>query len=771
MWKKLAINILNFQKYYLFGIALVLIFFVFSIFTKGIQYSNTQAQLLPDSDSANIHFQSFREKFGKEDASVLIGFYEKDFQNEKQFLLFNELINKIKKLPGVQNVFSSTEAVILQKDTINRKFTTEKLFDEPLTFSSWKNNNQKIKEFPFYEGILYNSKTNTQLLVVNYKQEVLDTKLREQSTSKLNDLIESFEKESNIELFASGMPLIRTMNKKVVLGESKQFVLLALFATIFAFLFFVRSVKATFGIFLVVLMSILCSFGTIATLGYKITILTGLVPPIIIIIGVTNGVFIVHKFFYEYKKSKNKAKGLIESISKIGRATLITNLTTAFGFFTFVFTESSTLKEFGIVSTINILLVFLLCLIFLPIFLSNFKFKLKDIKKEKESGWNGKMNQYLYYLIENKRSAIYSISIVLFLVSVFGISLFKRSSNILDEMSKNAKYFKEISFFDENFGGILPLEIIVSGNPKSATSFKTLEKINELSQTVDSLGNSSKLISLAEMVKLSKQAFYNNDKTYYDIPTPSEKTFILRYIKNSEGNKNQLKSYVDENQSTFRMTTLLKNSSSDELEKTVSVVEKKVKSLFPEKETYLTGTAYLFMKGTSFLTKDLIQSIVLALIVISLLMATMFRSFPIVVISLIPNVLSMVIVAGMMGFLEIPIKPSTILVFSISFGIAADDTIQFLNKYKQEFYKHQKNINLAVKSTFQEMAKSMYSSSIILMIGFGTFLFSGFGGIQALGGLVALVLFFAMFANILILPALLITFQRFIKNKEIVKTT
>lgn len=767
MWKKLAIHILNYPKYYLLGIFLVLVFFVFSIFSNGIQYSNTQAQLLPDSDSANIHFNSFREKFGKEDASVLIGFYEKDFQTEKQFSLFNDLKYQLKKLPGVKNVFSSTEAIILKKDTINQKFTTEKLVAEPVNLTSWKTTHQKIKEFPFYEGILYNSKTNTQLLIVNYEQEVLDTKLREQSTSKLNDLIENFEKDSKIELYASGMPLIRTMNKKVVLGESKQFVFLALFATIFAFLFFVRSLKATFGIFLVVLMSILCSFGTIAALGYKITILTGLVPPIIIIIGVTNGVFIVHKFFYEYRKNNNKAKALIEAISKIGRATLITNLTTAFGFFTFVFTESSTLKEFGIVSTINILLVFLLCLIFLPIFLSTFKFKAKNIKKELKNDWNGKMNQYLYYLIENKRNVIYSISIILFMVSIYGISLFKHSSNILDEMSKNAKYYKEISFFDDNFGGILPLEIVVSGNPKSATNYKTLEQINELALTVDSLGNSSKLISLAETVKFSKQAFYNNDKTYYDIPSRSEKTFILRYLKNSDGNKNQLKSYVDENQSTFRMTTLLKNSSSDELEKTVSSIEKKVKVLFPEKEAYLTGTAYLFMKGTSFLTKDLIQSIILALFVISLLMATMFRSFPIVIISLIPNVLSMVIVAGMMGFLEIPIKPSTILVFSISFGIAADDTIQFLNKYKQEFYKHQANINLAVKSTFKEMARSMYSSSIVLMIGFGTFLFSGFGGIQALGGLVALVLFFAMFANILILPALLITFQKFIKGKNI----
>ncbi|MCB9202945.1 MAG: MMPL family transporter [Flavobacteriales bacterium] len=762
MWKKFSFHLLSNQPKYLVFLLLIILTFVFGIVKNGLNFSTSSAQLLPDSDSATVNFNKFVEKFGKEDNAVFLGYYEKEFKTEKQFQNFQQLIDDISKLPGVSKVISPSEAIILKKDTVNEKFTSESIAQKPKSLKEWKQVHQKLENYPFYENLLFNSKTNAWQNIIYFQQSILDTKLREDVTLLINTKIEEFEAENSIELYASGMPLIRTMNKQVVVSETSQYVLISFLTTLLIFFLLFRSLKATLIVCSVVLLAIICSFGTIALLNYKISILTGLVPPIIIVICVPNCVFIINKYVQELRKHKNRPKGLIRSISKIGRATLLTNLSTAFGFFTFIFTDSKTLQEFGIVASINIMLIFVISIILIPIILANIKLNIKT-EEEQQNKFSKKLTNTFRNLIQYKRKPIYFTSLLLLILAGFGITKLKKSSNILDDMSKKATYYSEISFFDENFGGILPLEIIVNGKPKSATNYNTLKKVEELNSYIDSLGISSRLISVNELVKFSNQAFYNNEKEYFYFPSKSERTFLMRYIKNSKGNTNQLNAYVDSTQSTLRLTTLLKNSNSDNLESDVLKIENKVNQLFNKKETFLTGASYLFMKGTNYLTQNLLVSILLAFTLIGILMAFIFRSASMVFISLIPNILPLVIVAGIMGFLGISIKPSTILVFSVSFGIAVDDTIHFLAKYKQELKLYNFNIKHAVYKAFEETSQSMYFSSLILFFGFSMFLFSGFEGIQSLGGLVALTLLIAMFTNLILLPSLLLSLNQ---NKE-----
>jgi len=200
-------------------------------------------------------------------------------------------------------------------------------------------------------------------------------------------------------------------------------------------------------------------------------------------------------------------------------------------------------------------------------------------------------------------------------------------------------------------------------------------------------------------------------------------------------------------------------------------VQQAITKEFPAERynVFMTGKALLFLKGTKYLVKNLLLSLALAIGLISLFMAYLFRSYKMVIISLVPNLLPLVITAGVMGFLGVPIKPSTILVFSIAFGISVDDTIHFLAKYRQELATHRWHIKRSVYAALRETGVSMFYTSIVLFFGFSVFIISDFGGTKALGGLVSATLLFAMLSNLILLPSLLLSLERSIANKQVLK--
>jgi uncharacterized protein len=244
----------------------------------------------------------------------------------------------------------------------------------------------------------------------------------------------------------------------------------------------------------------------------------------------------------------------------------------------------------------------------------------------------------------------------------------------------------------------------------------------------------------------------------------------LSYIKNStqKGSENMLKSYVDSTGQYARVTTFMRDIGTDKMKKIEERLQEKIDILFPE-ERYtvtMTGKAYVFEKGTHYLVKNLVLSLLFAIFLISLLMAYLFRSFKMIIISLLPNILPLIITAGLMGYLGIPIKPSTILVFSIAFGISVDDTIHFLAKYRQELKANNWRIKKSVYNTVREVGVSMFYTSVVLFFGFSVFTLSSFGGTVALGSLVAATLLFAMLSNLILLPALLLSLEKTIANEQ-----
>jgi hypothetical protein len=568
------------------------------------------------------------------------------------------------------------------------------------------------------------------------------------------------------------MPYIRTLNAQNIIDEIGLFIIGALLVTSLLFFFFFRSVRATLISMVTVLIGVMWAFGIIGLLHYEITVLTALIPPLIIVIGIPNCIFLINKYQQEIKIHGNQAKSLQRVISKVGNATLLTNVTTASGFAAFILTDSTLLKEFGIVASLNIIALFMLSLVIIPIIYSYMPPPKDKHLKHLNKRWIGTFVDWIVKMVKNHRITIYIASIILLVASIIGIYSIKISGSLLEDMPQQADFFKDIRFFEKEFNGVLPLEIVIdTKQPKGALKLSNLKRMEELETAISEVPELSSPLSVVRLAKYSKQAYYNGNPKYYQLPTSQERNFIAPYLKGISSEGNLLNAYIDSTGRYARMTTFMKDIGTDEMKRIEDNLSPQIDKIFPKDrfEVTMTGKALIFQKGTTYLVNNLIISLSLAILLIALLMAWMFRSFRMILVSLIPNLLPLLVTAGMMGFLGIPIKPSTILVFSIAFGISVDDTIHFLAKYRQELKANNWKIKRSVYAALRETGVSMFYTSIVLFFGFSVFMISSFGGTVALGGLVSATLLFAMLANLLLLPSLLLSLERNIANKETLK--
>jgi predicted RND superfamily exporter protein len=567
------------------------------------------------------------------------------------------------------------------------------------------------------------------------------------------------------------MPYVRTLNSQNIIDEIEIFIIAAILITSLIFFFFFRSYRATFISMLVVIIGVMWTFGILGFLEYEITVLTALIPPLIIVIGIPNCIFLINKYQHEVNKHGNKAKSLQRVITKVGNATLMTNTTTASGFATFIITQSKLLTEFGTVASMSIMAIFMLCLLIIPIIYSYMPIPSDKHLEHLNKKWINKLGDWIESTVKARNIVIYITSVCLLVLSIIGMYQIKTSGSLLEDMPKNAGFYKDIEFYEKEFNGVMPLEILINTKrPKGVLKRSTLKKMNALEDLIIEIPELSKPISVVSLVKYTKQAFYNGNPKYYQLPTAQENGFIMSYAKNTSNNLSLLKNYVDTTGQYARITTFIKNSGIDEMDRIEEALNNEIKKQFDDRyEVSITGKAYLFQKGTNFLIKNLILSLTLAIILISLFMAYMFRSFRMIVISLVPNLLPLLITAGVMGYLGVSIKPSTILVFSIAFGISVDDTIHFLAKYRQELISSRWSIKKSVFAALRETGVSMFYTSIVLFFGFSVFITSNFGGTVALGALISGTLLLAMMANLILLPTLLLSLERSIANKKVLK--
>ncbi len=742
---------------------------------KNIRFTQTEANMLPDDNIVNIEYNAFLNKFGEEGNLVIIGVKDKTFFTPKAYGAWVKLMNGLKGDKAVDLVLSINDLKKLQKNEALEKFELVPFVDASKTTDKFyleKIKKELFNDLPFYEGLLFNKKSGTIRSAIYLDKKIVNTPARKDFIlNKLVPAVKAFEEETKIDLRVSGMPYIRTLNAQTIIGEISIFIGASLLVTSLLFFFFFRSFRATLISIIIVIIGVMWSFGFLGLLNYEITVLTALVPSLIIVIGIPNCIFLTNKYHQEYKVHRNKAKALQRVTTKVGMATLLTNVTTAIGFATFVASNNELLLEFGVVTSINIMALFFLCIIVIPIFHSYIPAPKDRHIEHLDRGYVKSFMDWILQNVKYNRFSIYVVAISLLVISIIGIYKMRVSGSIIEDMPKKEAFFQDIIFFEKEFDGVMPLEIMIdTKRKKGVMKLSTLKRMEELEIAIDEIPELSKPISVVNLVKYSKQAYYNGNPEYYELPTSQEQSFILSYAKNAAKNskENLMKSYVDSTGQFARITTFMRDENGDAIPKIEAEIRKKADKIFPPNQYHvsITGKALVFQKGTGYLLDNLLSSLIFAFFLTALLIGFMFRSFKMILVSIIPNLLPLLLTAGIMGFFDIPLKPSTILVFGIAFGLSVDDTVRFLAQYRVELKKNNWKIRKSVYATFTDAGLSMFYTSIVLFFGFSVFMLSSFGGTIALGGLISLTLLFGMLSNLMLLPALVLTLNKTLANEQ-----
>ncbi len=775
MWEKVVRIILRNRTTNLIVISLITVFMAFK--AKDVKLTYEYFQMLPKNNKTLINYNEFKQRFGEDGSVLVIGTDDKDLLDIENFNKWYDLTNDINNINGVDTVLSIArvynltispdETKLILKSIINNKPSSQHELDSLMDI---------IYSLPFYEDLLIINKDSafSTLMAITLNANVVNTKKRIQLVDEICNLGNQFSETTGIKVHYSGMPYIRTKLTQMVSVEIVLFIILAAIVLAIILYIFFRSFKAVFVSLLIVSISVIWVLGSLTLFHYEITMLTGLIPPLIIVIGIPNCIFLINKYHQEYLLHKSKIRALSRVIQRIGNATFMTNATTAFGFATFILTRSKILVEFGTIASINIIGVFLLSLFIIPIVFSYLPPPPTKHTKHLDNKITKKaIGELVKYSIDH-RNAVYIITIIFTIICFIGISQIKTSGNVVDDIPHNDPIYKDLMFFEKYYKGVLPFEIEIDTKKENGLFHNnaiTIYKIKRLEKQLqkDNLFSKyfSRSLSLTDAISFSYQAHKRGDKKYYRVPLYIDLIKLKTYTKDFDEKQSNFKSFIDSNKQVTRISIQMANIGTHEIQNIKDSIQPIINEIFPPEDydVTITGTSVVFLQGTNFLTKNLFISLGVAILFISLFMAIMFSSGKMVIVSLIPNLIPLLCTGAIMGYTGIAIKPSTILVYSIAFGIAVDFSIHFLAKYRQELklcnYRIRKSVIIAIK----ESGLSMIYTAIVLFFGFAIFTVSSFGGTKALGILVSITLLIAVISNLTLLPSLLLSLEKSITAK------
>lgn len=769
MWQTLGTFIIRNRFWLLVALGVTTIFFAY--FATKVQLTYDFAKVVPADDPDFVEYIRFKETFG-EDGNILAVGIKSDRLFEKDF--FNDLVelNKnVEKITGVEKVVSVANIYMPwrndEKHALDLKPVVNGYINTQAEMDSIK---RVILSMPLYKGLLYNEQGNVALLAITLNKQKLDSKERIALVQEIEKTCEAFGLKHQIEVHYSGLPYVRTVYASKVADEIKIFTYLSIFITaLFIFIFF-RFLSAVIFSLIVVVIGVFFTLGSIDMFGYKITLLTGLIPPLMVIIGIQNCIYLLNVYHQEYRAHGNKMLAIIRLISKNGLPLFLTNVTTAVGFCVFSFSGSAILDQFSVISGLNIMLIYVISLVFIPIVYSYLPPPKLSHTKHLDGKRLNRIMDICNNLVYKRRNLIYIITLVLCILSVFGSMKVRTLGYVVDDLPQKDKVYTDLKFFEHELKGVLPFEIKIDTRRKNGVKdLSTLQKMNRLQKELAEIPEFSKAVSMVDFLKFANQGYHDGDERYYIIPSALDITELLGYLpKGGKVSGGLLKSMVDSNYQVARISIQMADVGSVDMKTLNAKVQGIVDEVFP-KDKYdvkLTGTSLIFLKGNDYLVANLMQSMISALVIISIMMAFLFFSWKMVLISLIPNIVPLLMTLGIMGYFDIRLKPSTIIIFSVAYGIVVDFTIHYLAKYRNSLKKHDWDMKLAIPESLHEAGPSIIYTAVALFAGFIIFAASDFGGTIALGVLTSLSLLFGMFMNLLLLPSLLLTLEKSINNKE-----
>ncbi len=785
MWKALAKIIPGNRIFILLALAGITAFMAWHAGKVEIQYE--AGRLLPNNDSTNIRYENFKERFGVDGAVMFVGIEDSDFFQLDKFNDWYDLTYTIKKVKGVQEVVSVARLYNLTRNDSLHKFDFNPLIAEnPKTQTETDSIKKEIENLPFYEGFVFDKKSGTNIMAITFKAKELNSADRLAIVDSIHMCTSAFlAKHDNLKskIHYSGLPYIRTQIARTIQHEMGLFMALALLVTTLVLFLFFRSLLPVIFSILVVCVGVIWAFGCIQLLGYKITSLIGLIPPLLIIIGIPNCILLLNKFHIEYTRHKDQKLAVSTMIEKIGISLFLANVTTSIGFAVFCFTNTEVLFQFGLIASINVMAMYAISMFLIPIIFSYLPAPSDKHTKHLSRRHLAKVLETIDYWVHHHRRIVYSTVITIVIISIYGITKIQVLGFVVDDLPEGHPIYKDMQFFQQKLGGVLPFEIVVDGKKEGvALKDRTLRKINKLQKMLGQYEEFSRPLSVVEAIKFSNQALNDGKKKFYILPGSLDLAKISGYSTEAKEKQDRFRAFLDSTRRYTRVSIQMADIGSLKMKTLLEELDPRIDSVFNfdhdenkwaadslRYNVTTTGTSIMFMKGNSFLVGNLLESVLLAIVLIGLVLYTLFMSPRMISISVIPSIVPLIITAGLMGYFNIHLKPSTILIFSIAFGISSDGTLYFLTKYRQEFRHFPSSISKCVSLTIRETGVSMIYTAIILSCGFGIFTASSFGGTAALGLLISITLFMAYCSNLILLPCFLLSLEKRLTTKELLE--
>lgn len=763
MWYRLGQFILQKRAWLL--VLLAIITGIMGYFAAQVKLSYEFTRAIPTDNPKYQDYQSFIKRFGGDGNTLVLGFETKDFFQTDYFNSVAELQEKLKQVNGVTAVLSAPDASNLRNDRDAQQLVPEKIFQPPYTNqASLDSATAVFKTLPFYRTLLYGK--DAYLMAVTVNSDTINSKSRSRLIHDIMAEVKVFENKTGDTLHVSGLPFIRTTIGDRIKDEMNWFLIGSLLLSAITLLLFFRSFSAMVMSLLVVGMGVVWSLGTLVLLGYKITLLTALIPPLIVVIGIPNCIYFLNKYHTAYRETGDQEKALITMVGRMGIVTLFCNIAAAIGFAVFALTSSALLQEFGMVAGINIMALFFISLVFIPPVLSYLKPPREKHTRYLDNAFLEKILVRIERWTFQHAKWVYAVTIVVCVVAIAGIFRLRSEGFIVDDLPKNDKIYTDLKWFEKEFGGVMPLEILVDTKKKNGLLRNTgpISRINELSMYIDSFPETARPLSFAEGLKFAKQAYYDGDTLSYDIPYEGDLAFMGPYLRQGNGGNNStgigkiISSFMDSTKQVARISVNMKDVGSTRLPQLINQFETRANQIFDSAAYHVTftGSSITFLEGSRFIINGLKESIGWAFLLITLCMLYLFRSFKVLLCSLIPNLVPLVITAGVMGWADIALKPSTVLVFSVALGIVIDVTIRFLINYKQELPHYNGNVDKTLVQTIRHTGISIIYTSLVLIAGFIIFCISDFGSTKALGWLTSLTLVTGTLTNLILLPVLIL---------------
>jgi predicted RND superfamily exporter protein len=710
-------------------------------YAYNVEFDYDFEKFYPKEDSDTEFFNEYRNRFASDNDFLLIGIdNQKSVFTERSISQFKQLTEDLKTVENVNQVVSVF--------SIPGGFFTDSIPD-------LKADSARIFKLRQLTEPFIDDKSQSMCIVLLHKEYLS----KEGCDNLVHDVSNVLEKYDFSKTHLAGRSIAQLYYMEISQRELKLFISLGAIVLIIVLFFTFRTVWGVAVPLIVVLLSMLWTVGLMALFGQPFNLLLTILPTIVFIVGVSDVIHIVSKYLDLLREGEEKINAIIKAFKEVGLATLLTSITTAVGFLTLIIAKIEPIQHFGMYSALGVMVAYVLAFTVLP---SILVLSPKPQNKAVQIGgrfWKTYLNKLLYFVIKQKRYVIAS-TVLLFLLSLYGISKIEVNNFVLDDVKESNTMRKDFGFFEQNFSGVRPFEMQVDVVDASKTVFSK-EVLREIEKLEEYLTNNYEVSSLVSPTSIVKVANYNMElgaDDSFEVPSSKRK---LKQIEKAVASSKESKAFVTADLKQSRISGRAKDLGSKVFRVKTENLNKFIEeNINPELiKLKLTGSAELIDKNNKGLSVSLLQGLIIAFIVVVLIVGLIFKSLKMVLISLVPNVLPLVFIGGLIGFLGVDIKVSTSIVFTIAFGIAVDDTLHFLNKLKIELSRG-KPLAIALRRTFISSGKAIIITTIVLCSGFISLIGSSFLGTMYVGILVSVTLFLAVICDLFLLPILILKFYK-----------